>query len=358
MCKNDHLYCLDPHTGIVYRTVGFTDKEDLVLYPKYVPSVDGVRENHNIRYRGIHYPTGSIRYLATYNFARKGCVDFCYSPYYNCFLPQGKKKELTLLKPREVLLKRIDEDKNLINLAKELMEILGDVKDFGLDASMLACLECNDSDIDMIVYGKEASLKARACYLNALKKKKISSVYENSESIIRRRVSYSPLMSNEEILLWETKKISSLYKGVKFSFMPIDPDGSTDFELIPTNLDMAIRVILAEDKIVYDPGVISLDKDSVENVYGPRSITISKIFTYLPSRMGVFLSKGDIIFVTGRVYMKKEKEAISYVLTQFPWDDNFFSEGSKFVMKIEQIKLDNLVPRLLGQEFKETDFTA
>ncbi|MBP8591396.1 hypothetical protein KBI33_02975 [Candidatus Shapirobacteria bacterium] len=364
--NNIHYYAKDPKTGIIYRTVGYTYLNEVFVYPKYVPDLDGKRgDKGTIKYRGINYPNGSVKFLASNSFLEGSIVNIKFSDLFHTFLPTAGKKDLILYDPTKRLLERIrsGEDRNILlrNLVVNLSKETGiSINNFGLDASMLVGMDKEGSDIDLVVYGRDNANVIRNFWekIDANNKCELMKPKENAEEIVKRRMSYSPLMTEEEIILWEECKISGYFKGVKFSIMPIDILGRYQYEYIPTGQFMGIRVRIESDEILCDPGILDLTHHSVKVVYGPPDCFLRQFITFLPSRMEIFLKKGDNIFIIGKVYaIVQRNNKTSFAVAQFPWDDRGYRGESYFVTKKEKCNLAHMIPTLLGLDFNDNNFT-
>jgi len=365
---NIHYYVQDPETGIIYRTVGYTYLDELIVYPKYIPDLDGSRGQEVIKYRGINYPDGSIKFMASNSFLESSVVKVKFSDRFHTFLPIARKNKLILYDPTKRLLERMKEDSERGKILKDLVLNLSkasgiEKNNFGLDASMLAGMDKRNSDIDLVVYGKEKAKALRSFWekVKSGNKYSITKPSGNSGAIVRRRMSYSPLMTKEEIILWEECKISGYFKNIKFSVMPIDCNGKYCYHYSPTSQFSGIRVKLKRNAILCDPGILDLREHEVEVLYGPSTCLFKQFITFLPSRMGIFLKKGDQLFITGKIYALIEGDGSninSFALTQFPWDDKSYRGESYFVAKKEKCNLAHMIPALLGLEFNSSSFTG
>lgn len=362
--KNIHYYVQDPETGIIYRTVGFTSQEELIIYPKYIPDFDGTRGEKLIKYKGINYPNGSVKFLASGGTFQSSIVKIKFNAIFNTFVPMARKKDLVLYDPFIRLNERLRQDSDSSIQLRDLVLFLAnnsgvDIVFFGLDASMLAEMDKDVSDIDLVVYGKENGWKVRKLWENVLSKggAGFSRPEDTTNATIQRRQAYSPLMTEEEIFLWEKCKISGYFKGKKFSVMPVDQDGNYKTTYYPTGQMAGIRVEIKKDEVVCDPGIINLENHSVDIIYGPKNIMIEEYITFLPSRMGIFLKKGEKLFIVGKLYtLEKLNKTYKFALTQFPWDDNSHLGESYFVTKKEKCNLQHMIPSLLGLKFNNNYF--
>ena len=359
---NEHYYCLDCETGIYYRSVGLTNDREVIVYPKYVPEFFGDRGKEPIQYRGINYPTGSIRFLCSNIKWQSGNVGLKFSKKFHSFLPITNKERVKTYSARECLPLRLHGKGDLSLKLKKLIDLYVQnstnltYNDFGIDASMLVGMDRAGSDIDLIVYSHKKAWEAKRVSEILVKRNLINGPDENSEYFINRRKSYSPLMTKEEIIAWEKRKISFLYQGTKFSIMPKDLKQTDGDKYMHTNQYCAIRFKLNKDVVITDPGYLDLSNTDIGIVWGPKKIKVVRLITFLPSRMGVFLNKGDAIFSIGKLYKIVNKQG--YALAQMPWDEEFTSYETRFVTKIEITKLDQLIQSFLRVEFDENGYTT
>lgn len=332
MAKNTLFYAIDKN-GVIYKSVGLTDREVAILAPKYILDVAGDRIRHGKKYSALHFPQQSFQLI------NSSSHELIFDKCYGQFLPLKNKSEVGILYPREILTKRLNENTKHMKVVRSILKFFSEgsikIENFGLDASLLCELEKESSDIDLIVYGDTAAKKCLEL-LNVLKDKEkgVEDAYERRELYLYRRQPYSPLMSDEEILFWERRKIGGMYNGIKFSVLPINEDAVTDFEFSSTNMFCAIKGVSSVNQIIYEPGEIALE--DLEIIYGPN-ISLDRIYTIVPVRTGVFLKKGDKIFATGIIYRCKRPSETSFVLAQFPWDYvNFIRRtGTAFIIKID-----------------------
>lgn len=358
---NEHIYCLDSETGIYYRAVGLTNEKELVVYPKYVPMLMGDRGKEPIPYRGVSYPVGSVKLLCSDMKWQSKAVSLKFCNKYHCFLPIANKDRLKLYSAHDYLPLRLVANNDLSIKLKKLLDLYVNnsktltIDDFGVDASMLVGMNKSGSDIDLIVYSPQKALESKIVSEILVKSKLIEGPDENSAYFINRRKSYSPLMTKEEIIAWEKRKISYLYQGIKFSIMPKDLKQIDKDKYVHTNQYCAIRFKLKEDVVITDPGYLDLSKTEIEIVWGPKDIKIEKLITFLPSRMGVFLDKNDTIFSIGKLYKIVNKN--SYALAQMPWDEEFTKYETRFVTKLEITKLDQLIQSFLNVQFNNNGYT-
>ncbi|CAG1020949.1 hypothetical protein DOJK_00671 [Patescibacteria group bacterium] len=351
---NDHLYCLDKITGIVYRAVGLTNDEKIIIYPKYIPSMGGDRGKQIVKYTGVKYPYESVKFVRNKEYWKSENVNLEFSEQFNTFVPTALKKNVEVFEGRKYLKARITSSNELSIKAKELIELFCtankslNTNDFGIDASMLVGLETNQSDIDLIVYSLEKYELVKETYKKLVEEEKLTKPISDREFFISRRSPYSPLMTEDEILTWESRKVSGLFNGTKFSILPKDLDQTDERTYTPTGQQIVIRFKLKKDIVLFDPGYIDLKTatDNIEIVWGPKNIDLSLLLTHRPIRFGTSLVKGDTIFASGDIY--KINDTSTFALTQFSWDETFYKYETKFIMKIEHTRLDEVIPAFLS----------
>jgi len=344
--KHTLFYARDKE-GTIHKSIGYTVTNEVVLAPKYVVDMTGDRIVGSQRYTALNFPVQSFQIV--YADERK----LKFSNLYGQFLPIFNRNEVDIFDPKLRLQERISEKSLHMQTIKKLLGVYSSftnlgISDFGLDASLLCGLEKNSSDIDLLIYGAEKAMK---CFF-AIEKMKyakcIESAAEERELYLYRRQPYSLMMTDEEILRWESRKISFVFDNIKVSVLPInDSMECVNYKYIPTGQFVSIRGYISKDQVVFEPGDIKFDKCDV--IYGPN-INIREIHTIIPVRTGVFLKKGDKIFATGMVYKKTSKDTEEYVLAQFPWDYYKFYKktGIAFIIKIDLSQLsDNLYTNIL-----------
>lgn len=351
---NDHTYCLDKSTGIVYRAVGLNNSDKLIVYPKYIPSMFGDRGKHMVKYSGVKYPYESVKFIRNKEYWESDNVKLEFNAQFNTFVPTAHKKNVEVFEGRQYLKTRLSSSDSLSIKTKDLIELFCKankklaVEDFGSDASILVGLETQQSDIDLIVYSLDKYELVKQTYIGLVTKGKLDKPLSDREFFISRRSPYSPLMTEEEILTWESRKVSGLFDGTKFSILPKDLEQEDNNVYQPTGQQIVVRFKLKKDVVLFDPGYIDLTNstNNIEVVWGPKNIDISLLITHRPIRFGTSLTEGDTIFASGDLY--RINNTNSFAITQFSWDETFYKYETKFIMKIEHTRLDEVVPAFLS----------
>lgn len=344
--KHTLFYAKDKENNI-HKSIGFTTTNEIILAPKYIPDIAGDRTSRNKKYTALNFPFQSFQLI--YSDEKKLKL----SEIYGQFLPIFNRDEINIFEPQARLQERISENNNHMSKVKKLLEIFNnianlEIPNFGLDASLLCGLEKDSSDIDLLIFGVKNTLECFSATQKMKRLKYIKSSIDERELYLYRRQPYSLMMTDEEILYWESRKISFLFKNTKVSILPIDNSiSSIDYKFISTGQFVAVIGYITQDQIVFEPGDIKISNSKV--IYGPQ-VNINQIHTIIPVRTGVFLKKGDKIFATGIIYRKISKNKNEFVLAQCPWDYYKFYKktGVAFIIKIDLSQLsENLYTNIL-----------
>lgn len=156
--------CIETKDGNIFRTlVDFQDPNQAISYLKYYKDSSGTREKSNGKYSSFrnqksgenfvmqNFPKNIIRHeqLDSYVMIPGNEIEKVYNP----------TDVLRTLMKEETLSKLHSKIFDLVNLIIENCNI--PIEDIGISGSTLVGLESNsdDSDIDLLIYGRESSLK-------------------------------------------------------------------------------------------------------------------------------------------------------------------------------------------------------
>lgn len=351
--NNDHIYCLDLESGIIFRAVGLTHRDYLIVYPKYFPDVEGERNLSGRKYKGLRFPTESVRFLNESMDWQTKNVGWHYSKTYHSFVPGTNRNKVKVFGAREYLPARLSHQNPLRAKTGELLKVFcGNshhltIDDFGIDASILVGLDNDASDIDLIIYSTQKAGFAKEAFQELEGLGIISGPNNNPEFFLERRRPYSPLMSDSEILLWEKAKMSGTFMDTKFSIMVKNLNETDNNRYLDTNQFVAIRFTLNQSLFVCDPGYIYQKHwKNLEILFGPKNIKVKMIITHLPEKMGAFLPAETTIFVVGKAY--RIAGSYDFAVTQFIWDDEPVYFRKRFVMKIENAEGNYNIGQLIN----------
>lgn len=300
-------YYLDKRTHDIYKGIEFGDQ--LTGYVKY-KHVDfkTARSNKYGYYEPLHYPFGSFNAWS---------VNDCeYVKAVGSYIPKLSLDQVEVIDGKKLLKERLNEEHHLMELIKEMLEKFSVLKDynedyFGLDASLQCNLEMESSDIDLVVSNPVLYLQI----YNFIQSTKDFEPF--LQGLVARRGRYSSFVSVDELKLFESRKISFIYKGVKVSILYIETV-ELEEELVPTDQFIYLQCKPGMDKVVGEPSLCQIN--NYEVIYGPKLDSDKKVFYFsvLPVRTGFYLKKEDTLAISGKIYVGKNSGNI-YV-SQFIWD--------------------------------------
>ncbi len=268
------------------------------------------RQNKYGNYNVLHYPFDSF----TSNKERENK----YIEELGCYLPCYDISEVEEINQFSTLTERLSENKFGLQMkfVKEMLVDFSQVKyysldKFGLDASLQCRLETEASDIDMVVQDKKLYLEL----YQYIKKSPNYSLFSNN--IVDRRGSYSSFVSTKELITFEGRKISFIYKAVKVSILLINSVEIPE-DIAPTGSFVYLSASPGLYTGLGEPSLIKLD--NIQIIYGPN-INYEKNIYYLsalPVRTGFVLTPTDQLIISGYIYISSKTKTV-YVC-QFIWD--------------------------------------
>ncbi len=308
--------------NLVFCVIGNIHPEDRVV--SYLKYVAGYRSSIRVKWsrNGIEYGRilpyySAIGVSKTMDFLRR------YYPYYIVF---DKYRSIELIevprdrikvhyKPEERAMEVVGDPKDpLEELAKDLIENLSDrsmvkVKDFGITGSILLKIHnLRYSDIDLIVYGRENSYRARDTLKELFKDSRSGFSKPSGDMLIEWAKDITrihPLTIDEAMKLYRDIKWNrALYRGRQFSIHPVKTEGEVsgrweDKIYRPIGLATIRAMVIDATDSIFMPATYVID--DVHIIDGPS--TPSKI-GFVVSYEGLYIDiarEGEYIIAHGKI---------------------------------------------------------
>jgi len=227
---------IETKEGLIFCVVGYLHPPDrYTAYLKYIPSLKGKWRREGIRYKRTlpYYHLSQME--NTYKFLKKTYPEYIYDcPVRNIEISSVPKDRVKrYYPPRERIAQLIEEgpddslEDKLLNLIYYITENTSlNFRDFGVTGSILTETHNPDfSDIDLTVYGLEATLIAKNFLISSKDQDVISSIGKNhKQKFLRTRSDRFPLEINDLKQILERRWNFGIYKGTYFSIHPIRRD--------------------------------------------------------------------------------------------------------------------------------------
>jgi hypothetical protein len=342
LTENHHLslgYYLHKKTKDIYKGIRFGDL--VTGYIKY-KKVDYKTERKNKEgyYLPYQYPFESYEKSKT--------REAKYFDPLGLYLPHFKIEELCYIPQTKTLAERWDDESIQLNTVRKMFHLFKkeitrfEIKKMGFDASLQCRLETPSSDIDLVV--KDADLYTKLHEL-------ISNHHEFelfSSKVVDRRGAYSSFSSTNELIAFENRKISFLFKEIKVSILFTEKIEIGE-HLNTTGSFIFIKSKPCLDKSIGEPSLVKLS--NVEVIYGPTLSTKKDVFylSVLPTRTGFLLKKEDTLFITGVIYTGRKTGNI--YISQFPWDYCKIFKNHNIALNT-YIQQDDTDKRIVGHFFE------
>lgn len=320
---------IESKEGLIFCVVGYLHPRDRVIaYLKYLPSVEGKWSSGSKHYsRAMRYYSASEvvrnvdwleKHYPHYVFRSKvfGFKISAVPKQYilKHYIPQRRLEEIIKKGPRDAL------EQKVVDLVGLLFERSGVPRSFfGVTGSILLKIHNPEfSDIDLVVYGREQSLKVKDAVL---------SLYEDSSSGLTRlkgaalekwcleKAEAYPVSVSEAAAIYSRRWNYALYKGTAFSIHPTRLDqevecryGSERYRGLGFARIRAKVKEVVED--LYTPYIYALSNVEVEE--GDQSWKVSEAVSY-EGFYGGLAQEGEEVIAYGKVEEVKSTTGKDYL---------------------------------------------
>ncbi|MEM3710153.1 MAG: hypothetical protein QXL46_04545 [Nitrososphaerales archaeon] len=303
--------------NLFFCVIGYVHPEDRVIsYLRYLPNPAGKWGNNSVRYARA-MPSYTINYLLkNIEELKKNFPNYVfYSDIFNTeisavpynrikehYLPENKLYEISKLTNRDKLQEKVIELAALISDKSKVP-----LSYIGVTGSILINIHKQEfSDIDLVVYGKNNSLRIRDTLLSLYNEKKnyIEKLHGNAlYKWCEEKARDYPLTFHEAKEIYKRKWNYGSFKGTNFSIHPVRLNSEiTEFYgdkiFSPMGLVKVKATISDVSESIFLPHTYFLQKVVIEE--GKKVEDIKNVTTYEGLYGGIF-DIGDIIIAKGRL---------------------------------------------------------
>ena len=198
--------------GLIFDVKGLIHPPNRIIsFLRYIPSVDGERERNGVRYKKIYDLEERWRFL------RKHFPNYiCFDAYFGRELQSVPSENVRMhynpkMKLAELVKKTLGGslEGDAVDLARTLEENTKvEVTNFGISGSILVDLQESDSDIDLIIYGVNASKSVHKSLRELLSAAKTFRPYDlNDLKHLYRSRSMENAMTFDDFCVHEQRKV-------------------------------------------------------------------------------------------------------------------------------------------------------
>ena len=307
-------------SGDIFYAKGVSHPPNAVVaYPKYVVDSNGDRVDRltGTRYRRV----ASVAEEYSYTISR-------YRAYVRFDKFYGREVVVVPLTDVEVVYNPLEKAKELLYSGTTQRDaVLGDaremlldlingsgVREVGISGSILVNLYTEDSDIDIVVYGRENGLKVYRYLLEVVDKDQRYRRYtkDDAHKLFSRRASETPL-TFEQVVMQESRKVlEGFFKNreyfsrlVKYSWEEPPYDS---YRCVKVGKALMKLRVIDDRESIFTPCRYRVEV--VEHIKGPR-VDVVEVYS-LRGRFTEIAKQDDIIVVHGTVELIEPKSGKSF----------------------------------------------
>lgn len=308
----DRDYILDK-SGNYLKVIGDSQPENYVVsYIKYFESARGMRNINGKRYGYNSFVPRS------FNILKNETNRMIFSPKHGGLITATPTNEITQIfsareKVQEILKNNTKASATIIgqSLLLALLDMSHngiDMKNVGITGSFLIDANNDQSDIDLVCYGRETYDKMKKYF-------KESSLIENYEDgeranfLYHRRMIYQAPMAFDTLILQESRKLQGTIpdKKIHINCQPLREDGHDPFSNISINSIgeiTCIAKITNASEGIYSPAIYEIEVlDMIQSLFDDDPSINSKV-KYFISYIGAFsqcFEVGDRLYLEGKL---------------------------------------------------------
>ncbi|MDI9619416.1 MAG: hypothetical protein QFX33_01130 [Candidatus Nezhaarchaeota archaeon] len=301
--------------GLFFTVVGNIHPRGFVLaYLKYIPSREGIWGNNKRRFkRALPYYTVPML-LDTINFLKKS-----YPHYVGWVRELGVEMSMIPIhkiqrhhKPEERLREILKGPKDqLEGMVADLTRLISEeggvpMSFLGVTGSVLIGIHRPFSDIDLVVYGRENSIKVRETLKRLYEEPKggiAGLTKERFNELLDRRQRLFYLSKTDAELICSRKWNRGTFMGRDFSIHPVKRDDEVselfeDVQYKPLGLATIRGTVVEDSDSIFMPSRWGVEVS--EFIEGPRVAGVSEVCSYEGLYMGV-VEKGELFEAKGKI---------------------------------------------------------
>ncbi len=279
----------------------------LVAFPKYVPSPSGDRV-HSSGFRYLKIPGVD----AEMDYVKKHYPHYIVYDDYFC-----RSVPMIPLSDVEMVLNPVEKAKEILNSTRVVDGVINDIRDFlvlaseiggvrniGVSGSVLAGLHKSDSDIDVVVYGFEDSIKMYRFLSDAINDCNLGfSKYsrESLHKLYRERIAETPIPFEKFVEVESRRVLEGFFKGREYFVRLVkEPDKDDVYGVYKCRkIGVATLRLRIEDdsQAIYTP---CRYKVHVEDVVSGVKANVEEVYS-LRGRFNEIAKKGEVALARGSV---------------------------------------------------------
>lgn len=304
-------------------------EEKIVSYVKYFPSAIPNRMINNKGYGYNSFVSKSFVVLGEEQ------DRICHSDYHGGLITCTPIEKITQVYSCRLKLKEIWQNKDvyqnhrvgkeLINFLEEALKVV-DINKLGITGSFLIGAETENSDIDLVCYGRDAILKLQKVFYSS--DTVIPYVGEQAQKLYKRRMIHMEPMDYDLFVKQETRKLQGL-TPVEFVHINCQPlrDDEDDFfdeiKFIEIGEIQCIATIVDDKQSIFAPCYYKIEVEDIIDSLFDDGINFAKKIKSLISYIGTYsccFNTGDKIFIKGKLVKILSKGKAQYSIEISPWN--------------------------------------